>query len=63
MVQVTCSQEKIAMQFGTIYSDVPQGENILFVNANTGMVQLSINLGNFSKEYNVKAGAKIEIEK
>ncbi len=49
--------------FGTSYSDVPEGEEIVFVSNNHGMVQLSINLGNFAGTYGLKAGTKIEIEK
>jgi len=46
-----------------MYSDVPQGEEVVFVSNNHGMVQLSINLGNFANTYGIKAGTKIEIEK
>jgi len=63
MIQVKGLGNTIAMKFGTIYSDVPQGEEIIFVSNNLGTVQLSINLGNFAITYGVKAGAKIEIEK
>jgi S-adenosylmethionine hydrolase len=41
----------------------PLGKEIVFVINNLGMVQLSINLGNFADTYGVKAGTKIEIEK
>jgi len=63
VVQVTSLGNTIPVTFGTIYSDVPQGEEIVFVCSNLGMVQLSINLGNFADTYGVKAGTKIEIEK
>jgi len=62
-IQITGPQGKITAEFGTIYSDVPQGKEIVFVINNLGMVQLSINLGNFADTYGVKAGTKIEIEK
>jgi hypothetical protein len=61
LVNVIIPQGKITAKFGTIYSDVPQGEEIVFVSNNLGMVQLSINLGNFANTYGVKAGTKIEI--
>jgi len=61
-VNITIPPGKITAKFGTIYSDVPQGENIVFVVNNLGMVQLSINLGNFAGTHGVKAGIKIEIE-
>jgi hypothetical protein len=62
-VYINTPQSKIAAKFGTIYSDVPQGDAIVFVINNLGRVQLSINLGNFSSTYGVKAGTKIEIDK
>jgi len=62
-VQITGPQGKITAKFGKIYSDVPLGKEIVFVINNLGMVQLSINLGNFADTYGVKAGTKIEIEK
>jgi S-adenosylmethionine hydrolase len=49
--------------YGTIYSDVAVGENIVFVNNNLGIVQISINLGNFAGTYGISAGTKIEITK
>ncbi len=49
--------------YGTIYSDVATGENIVFVNNNLGIVQISINLGNFADTYGISAGTKIEITK
>ncbi len=63
LVQVKSQQSVISAKYGTIYSDVPQGEEIVFVNNNLGVVQLSINLDNFADKYGVKAGTKIEIEK
>jgi len=63
MIQLKGLGNTIPVRFGTMYSDVPQGEEIMFVCNNLGMVQLSINLGNFASTYGVKAGAKIEIEK
>ena len=62
-IQVQIPQSKIPARFGTIYSDVPQGEEIVFVNNNLGVVQLSIHLGDFAKTYSIKAETKIEIEK
>ena len=62
-IQVKSPQSEIPAKFGAIYSDVPQGEEIVFINNNIGVVQLSINLGNFAETYNIKAGTKIEIEK
>ena len=63
IVQVKIQQSMISAKFGTIYSDVPQGKEIVFVNNNLGQLQLSINLGNFASTYGVKAGTNIEIEK
>lgn len=62
-IQVRSGGSTIPATFGTIYSDVPQGKEIVFVNNNLDMLQLSVNLGNFAKTYNIKAGAKIEIER
>jgi len=55
--------DTIPVKFGTIYSDVPQGKEIMFICNNLEMLQISINLGNFADTYSVKTGAKIEIEK
>jgi len=63
LVYVKSPQGKITARFGTNYSDVPQGEAIVFVSNNLSMVQLSINLGNFANIYGIKAGTKIEIER
>jgi S-adenosyl-L-methionine hydrolase (adenosine-forming) len=62
-VQVKLLGDTIPVKFGIIYSDVPQGEEIMFVSNNLEVVQLCINLGNFAGYYGVKAGTKIEIEK
>jgi S-adenosyl-L-methionine hydrolase (adenosine-forming) len=62
-VLVQTPEKAVEAKFGTIYSDVPQGKNIYFVISNLGMLQLSINLGNFSQSYNVKAGTKIALLK
>lgn len=63
VIRVKSSQDMITMDFGTNYSDVPQGDEIAFVNNNLGLFQLSINLGDFADKYGIKAGIKIEIEK
>jgi S-adenosylmethionine hydrolase len=62
-ILVKIPQDNITMSFGTNYSDVPQGDEIAFVNNNLDMFQLSINLDDFADKYGVKAGTKIEIEK
>jgi S-adenosyl-L-methionine hydrolase (adenosine-forming) len=62
-ILVKSQQNVISSRFGTIYSDVPKGQEIVFVNNNLGVVQLSINLGNFAAKYGIKAGSKIEIER
>lgn len=62
-VYIKSSQGMITSEYGTNYSDVPKGEAIAFVINNLGVVQLSINLGNFANTYGIKAGTKIEIEK
>ena len=60
-VDIISQGGKIPARFGAIYSDVPQGEDIVFVVNNLGMVQLSINLGNFAAAHGVKAGTKITL--
>jgi S-adenosyl-L-methionine hydrolase (adenosine-forming) len=62
-VRVKIGESLVDAKYGTIYSDVAKGEEIVFVNNNLGVVQLSINLGNFAATHGVKAGTKIEIEK
>lgn len=61
-VSVIMPQGKITARLGTIYSDVPQGKEIVFVVNNLGVVQMSINLGNFAVTYGVRAGTRVEIE-
>lgn len=62
-VKVKTADKTVDARFGTIYSDVPRGDAIVFVSNNLDVVQLSINLGNFSKTYSINAGTKIEIDK
>jgi S-adenosyl-L-methionine hydrolase (adenosine-forming) len=62
-VQVRTSDKTITAKFGNIYSDVPRGDSIVFVSNNLDVVQLSINLGNFSKTYGINPGTRIEIDK
>jgi len=62
-VQVKTTDKIVAAKCGTIYSDVPKGDAIVLVSPNLNIIQLSINLGNFSKTYGIDAGAKIEIGK
>jgi len=62
-IQVELPEALIAGHYGTIYSDVPEGEDIVFVNSNLGVVQLSINMGNYAEKYNLKAGDKIGLVK
>ena len=61
-VNIIMPRGKITASFGTIYSDVPQGEEIMFVVNNLDTVQLSINLGSFADVHGLKAGTKIEIQ-
>ncbi len=56
-------QNGISIKFGTIYSDVPQGDTVMFVNDNLGLLQVSINLGDFADTYDIKAGTNIEIKR
>jgi len=63
IVRVKGSGNIIPVKFGNIYSDVPEGDEVMFISDNLGMVQLSINLGNFAITYGFKAGIIIEIEK
>ncbi|MBI2907868.1 MAG: SAM-dependent chlorinase/fluorinase [Chloroflexi bacterium] len=62
-IRVSDGQRKISAKFGTVYSDVDRGKEIVFVNNNLDMLQLSVNLGSFAETHNIKAGAKIEIER
>jgi S-adenosylmethionine hydrolase len=62
-VRIVDSSDSIAARYGTIYSDVPEGKEIVFVNGNLGVVQLSINMGNYAETYNLKAGSQIGIQK
>lgn len=62
-VRVTSEQSTITARFGTVYSDVPQGKEIVFVNNNLDRIQLSVNLGSFAETHSIKAGAKFEIER
>lgn len=62
-IQVHDPQKPVAARYGKIYSDVPVGEEIVFVNNNLGVIQLSINLGNYSETHKLKAGSKIGIQK
>jgi len=62
-VRVKIGQDLVDAKYGTIYTDVAQGKEVVFVNNNLGVVQLSINLGNFADTHGVKAGTRIEIEK
>jgi len=54
---------QISARYGNIYSDVAEGKEVVFINSNLDVVQLSINMGNFAKQYNVKAGDKISLQK
>ncbi|MGD0854584.1 MAG: SAM hydroxide adenosyltransferase [Dehalococcoidia bacterium] len=63
LLNVDIPQGTISAKFGIIYSDVSKGEAIVLVSNSLGMVQLSINLGNFASTHGVKAGTKIKIEK
>jgi S-adenosylmethionine hydrolase len=62
-VNLKMPQGTIFSKFGTMYSDVAAGETVVFVVNNLDSVQLSVNLGNFSEKYGIKAGTKIEIDK
>jgi len=62
-IQVQVQQNLITARYGIIYSDVPEGKEVVFVNSNLGVVQLSINMGNFAGNYHLKAGSKIGIRK
>lgn len=62
-ILVKIPDSTITATFGTIYSDVPLGDEIVFVKTNLDMLQLSLNLGDFAGKYNISAGTKIEIVK
>jgi S-adenosylmethionine hydrolase len=63
MVGVKIEQQMISAAYGTIYSGVAQGKEIVFINNNLGVIQLSIDLGDFASLYGIQAGAKFEITK
>lgn len=62
-IHVITSQGMIPAKYGTIYSDVPVGEEIAFVNNNIDLIQLSLNLANFASTHNISTGMQIEIVK
>ncbi|MGD0780567.1 MAG: SAM-dependent chlorinase/fluorinase [Dehalococcoidales bacterium] len=61
-LQVTIAGAKVTMKLGTTYGSVAVGEAVAFVNS-LDSLQLSLNSANFAGAYNLKNGAKIEIEK
>jgi S-adenosylmethionine hydrolase len=56
-------ETNLSIKYGMIYSDVPQGETVMFINDNLGLLQVSINLGNFADTYGVAAGTNIRISR
>jgi len=62
-IQIVAGESAVSAKIGNTYADVSQGKEIALVNNNLGLLQLSINLGNFAKTYAVKAGVNIEITK
>jgi S-adenosyl-L-methionine hydrolase (adenosine-forming) len=62
-LQVQNPSGPVPAKFGTIYSDVAEGREIVFVNRNLGVVQLSINMGSYSEKYGLQAGDKIGLQK
>ncbi len=62
-ININIAGQVFNIPYGTIYSDVPIGENIVFVNNNLDIIQVSINLGNFAGTYGITAATKIEITK
>jgi S-adenosylmethionine hydrolase len=61
-LQVTIGDTKLTMKLGVTYGSVAKGEAVAFVNS-LGVFQLSINLGSFATQYNLKNGTKFEIQK
>lgn len=59
-VVISAGGKSVTAGFGNIYSDVPKGDPIVFVNS-LQVVELSINMGNFAGTHGLKAGAGIEI--
>jgi len=62
-IELNINEQIFDIPYGTIYSDVAVEENIAFVNNNLGILQISINLGDFASTYGIQAGTKIEITK
>jgi S-adenosylmethionine hydrolase len=62
-INLAINGQTFNIPYGTIYSDVAIGEDIVFVNNNLDIVQVSINLGNFAGTYSIGAATKIEITK
>ena len=62
-IHVITPHSTIPARYGTIYSDVPVGEEIVFVNNNIDLFQLSLNMDSFAATHNISTGMKIEIVK
>ena len=62
-ITVNIAGSDISTKYGSIYSDVAVGKEIVFVNNNLDILQLSINMGNFASTYKIVAGTKFEIYK
>ena len=62
-ISVQVAGADISLMFGRIYSDVSVEEDIVFVNNNVDLLQLSVNLGNFAGTHGVEVGARVEISR
>jgi S-adenosylmethionine hydrolase len=62
-IRVITDQGTIDAVYGAIYSDVPVGDEVVFVNNNIDLLQLSLNMDDFAAAYNMGTGMKVEIVK
>lgn len=62
MLSITTPAGEIKAKFGTTYADVSTGQAIVFIDE-LNTLKLSINMGSFSRTYNIVAGSKIEVKK
>ncbi|MFC2047509.1 S-adenosyl-l-methionine hydroxide adenosyltransferase family protein [Chloroflexota bacterium] len=59
-ILISTADGNISSTFGSRYKDVPLGQEVVFVNR-LDFLELAMNMGNFSKSYNLKIGGKVEI--
>ena len=60
-LMVMTENTTIVGMFGNTYGDVQVGEPVIFVNLRYKIVEMAINMGNFSETYDVEMGEDIKI--